>query len=180
MGRKRKIETFIMIALLKYTCYNTKIGGIAMLFRKAKISDVEDIYSLILSYAEKGLMLARPRAMLYEHIREFIIAQKDNKIIGVGGLHIAWEDLAEIRSLVIDERHQKGGIGRKIIEHLLNEAKEIGVSRVFTLTYQIDFFKKCGFELIKKEDLPNKVWRDCINCPKFPNCEENAMMIEFQ
>jgi len=147
-----------------------------MKIRKAKICDVELIHSLINQYAQEGLMLAKPRMALYENLRDFIVAEQDGAVLGVGALHIIWEDLAEIRSLAVDRKYCKKGIGKKIVNELINEARALGICEVFTLTYKLEFFKKCGFVRVDKEDLPKKVWKDCINCSKFPNCDENAMI----
>lgn len=147
-----------------------------ILYRHAKLSDVEEIIKLINQYAEKGLMLPRTRSTLYEGIREFVVAVEDKQLIGAGSLHIIWEDLAEIRTLAVEQNHQRRGIGRKIIEILLQEAMQLHCPQVFTLTYQVDFFTRMGFKLIDKEKMPQKVWKDCINCVKFPNCDENAMI----
>ncbi|MGE5328516.1 MAG: N-acetyltransferase [Deltaproteobacteria bacterium] len=147
-----------------------------MKIRKAKISDVEAIHSLINQYAGEGVMLPKPRMALYENLRDFIVAEEDGTVLGVGALHIIWEDLAEIRSLAVDRNSCKKGIGKKIVSELISEAKELGICEIFTLTYKLEFFEKCGFIKIDKEDLPKKVWKDCINCAKFPNCDENAMI----
>lgn len=151
-----------------------------MLYRKAKIADVEAIHGLITFYANKDLMLARPRTMLYESIREFTVAVDNDKVVAAGSLHILWEDLAEIRALAVAEEYIKAGLGSKLVGQFLNEAKELGIPKVFALTYQQGFFEKCGFTLIDKDDLPQKVWKECINCPQFPNCEENAMIISLE
>ena len=142
------------------------------MIRKAKLSDVEEMYALVNKYAEKGVMLSRPRSMLYEFLRDFIVVEKDNQIIGVGALHIMWNDLAEIRALAVREGYTGQGIGRQIVEYLLQEAAEINIPSVFTLTYKPGFFAKLGFVEVTKEGMPQKFWRDCINCPKFPNCDE--------
>ena len=147
-----------------------------MRIRKAKICDVEAIHFLINKYAGEGLMLAKSRMALYENLRDFIVAEQDEIVLGVGALHIIWEDLAEIRSLAVDRKCCKKGIGKKIINELIKEARELGICEVFTLTYKLEFFEKCGFIKVDKEGLPKKVWKDCINCPKFPNCDENAMI----
>ena len=148
-----------------------------MLYRKAKISDVEAIHALISHYAESDLMLARPRTMLYENIREFTVAEDADKVIAIGSLHILWEDLAEIRALAVAPDYAGTGVGKKLVQAFLQEARDLGIPKVFALTYQPLFFDKCGFNMIEKEHLPHKVWKECINCPKFPNCEENAMII---
>ncbi|KUK83477.1 MAG: N-acetylglutamate synthase and related acetyltransferase [Pelotomaculum thermopropionicum] len=150
-----------------------------MIFRKAKITDVEEIHALINYYADRGLMLARPRTQLYEGLREFTIAEDQGRLIGAGSLHITWNDLAEIRALAVTPEHCKNGTGRKLVNMFLEEARELALPRVFALTYQQKFFEKCGFNTIPKESLPQKVWKECVNCPKFPNCEEIAMVIDL-
>ncbi|RNC29001.1 MAG: Amino-acid acetyltransferase [Candidatus Dichloromethanomonas elyunquensis] len=149
-----------------------------IVYRHAKLSDVEEIMMLINQYAEKGLMLPRTRNTLYEGIREFVVAVEEERIIGTGSLHIIWDDLAEIRALAVDPGKRDKGIGRKIVERLLKEAVGLHCPQVFALTYQVDFFKKFGFEIIDKEQMPHKVWKECINCIKFPNCDEIAMILK--
>lgn len=150
-----------------------------ILYRHAILSDVEDIMLLINQYAEKGLMLPRTRSALYEGIREFVVAVEHEKIIGTGSLHVIWDDLAEIRTLAVEETYQGKGVGRKIVEILLQEAAQLHCPKVFTLTYQVEFFKHLGFILVDKDAMPQKVWKDCINCVKFPNCDENALILEL-
>lgn len=147
-----------------------------MKFRKAKITDVEPIHALITYYADRGLMLARPRTMLYESLREFTIAEDREQVAGAGSLHIIWEDLAEIRALAVAPDYSKKGIGRGLVNRFLEEARELALPQVFVLTYQQEFFEKCGFHVVAKESMPQKVWKECVNCPKFPNCEEVAMI----
>lgn len=150
-----------------------------LLFRKARITDVEAIHSLISYWANKGLMLARSRSLLYEGIREFTVAEKEGRVVGAGGLHIIWEDLAEIRALAVDESVSGRGIGRGIVNFLLAEARELHIPKVFTLTFQPGFFQKCGFRPVPKDEMPQKVWKECINCPHFPNCKEESLMIDL-
>lgn len=149
-------------------------------YRKAKLSDAEGILELINYFAEKGLMLPRTRSTLYEGIREFVVAVEDGKIIGTGSLHIIWNDLAEIRALAVDHNSHGKGVGREIVEILLVEAVALQCPKVFTLTYQVDFFEHMGFQLVDKETMPHKVWKECINCVKFPNCDENAMILNLK
>lgn len=149
-----------------------------MKYRKAKITDVEPIHALITSYANKGLMLARPRTLLYESLREFTIAEDHDRVVGAGSLHIIWEDLAEIRAMAVAPDYIGKGIGRGLVDRFIREARELVLPRVFVLTYQQEFFEKCGFKVVAKESLPQKVWKECVNCPKFPNCEEIAMIID--
>ena len=150
-----------------------------MIYRKAKITDVECIHEMITYYAEQNLMLARSRAMLYESLREFIIAEEANKVIGSGALNIVWSDLAEIRALTVAPAYAGKGVGRTLVQTFIEEARGLGLPRIFVLTYQQGFFEKCGFRVVSKDSLPQKVWKECVNCPKFPNCEEIAMIIDI-
>ncbi len=150
-----------------------------MIYRKARISDAECIHALITHYANEGLMLARSRALIYEHIRDFTVAEDNGKVIAAGGLHILWEDLAEVRALAVAPEYTKQGIGRGLISCFIRESWDLGILRVFSLTYQAIFFKKCGFKVVSKEILPHKVWKECIECPKFPNCDETAVLLEI-
>ena len=150
-----------------------------MIYRKATFQDVEAIYGIVNAYAEQGLMLARARNILYETLRDFIIAEEDGKIVGIGALHLVWDSLAEVRALAVVPSVTKSGVGRTIVLQLIEEAKELGVKTVFALTYQPGFFAKLGFEERPKETLSHKVWKECINCAKFPNCDEIAVVKEL-
>ena len=147
-----------------------------MLFRRARMSDVDSIAALINTYAEQGLMLHRTVPSLYQRIRDYTVIEKEGLVIGVGGLHVLWKDLAEICSVAIHPLHVNTGLGLSLVEKLLQESKELGIEKVFALTYQPGFFEKCGFVRIDKENLPQKVWMECVNCPKFPNCDEIALI----
>ena len=147
-----------------------------MIFRKARMSDIDGMAALISHYAEKGLMLHRTLPSLYQRIRDYTVIEKEKSIIGVGGLHIMWKDLAEICSAAIHPRHISEGLGKTLVNLLLQEGRDLGTEKVFALTYQPIFFEKCGFKRIDKESLPQKVWTECINCPKFPNCDEIALI----
>jgi amino-acid N-acetyltransferase len=151
-----------------------------MIIRKARLSDTEAIHKLVNFYAKKGLMLARSRSSLYENIRNYSVMEDNGEVIGVGALTILWADLAEIRTLAVKESFSGMGIGKKLVEYFLNEAKELGIKQVFTLTYQTEFFKKCGFNITSKEFMPHKIWKDCLNCPKFPNCDEVLMSVVLE
>lgn len=148
--------------------------------RRAKLQDVESMMSLINYFADQGLMLPRSRNSLYEYLREFLVIEIDGRIVATGGLHIIWHDLAEIRALAVDEEYQGQGLGRKLVTELIKDAKTLGCPRVFTLTYQPNFFKACGFSMIEKEEMPHKVWKECVHCVKFPNCDENAMILNLE
>lgn len=150
-----------------------------MIIRKAILPDVEEMFELVSYYADKGLMLSRSRSMLYENIRDFVVIERDGEIIGIGALHVLWNDLAELRTLAVKSNIVRQGIGKQIVEFILKEAKELKLQKVFTLTYQPGFFEKLNFTIIDKETMPQKVWTDCINCPKFPNCNEICMEINI-
>ncbi|MDR3565479.1 MAG: N-acetyltransferase [Negativicutes bacterium] len=151
-----------------------------MIFRKAMFKDVEAIHKLINDQADRGLMLPRARNVIYETLRDMILADEDGVVVGAGGLHLIWDELAEIRALAVVPESAGQGIGRQIVARLTEEARELGVKTLFALTYQTEFFAKQGFHEIPKEKLPHKVWKECINCPKFPNCDEVAMVKELE
>lgn len=150
-----------------------------MKIRKAKISDLRRIHKLINEFARKEQMLPRALNELYETVRDFFVCEDNGEIYGACALHIMWEDLAEIRSLAVDTRYQGRGIGKKLVNRCLKEAKDLGIKKVFALTYQTEFFKKMGFRDIDKTSLPQKIWGDCLRCPKFPECDEYAVIINL-
>ena len=121
-------------------------------------------------------MLPRSRNTLYENLRDMVVAEEEGRVIGVGALHIMWDRLAEVRMMAIAPEHTRQGIGAEIVQLLLNEGDVLGIEKVFTLTYKPDFFRKLGFIRISREELPQKVWKECIDCPKYPNCDEIAMI----
>ncbi len=147
--------------------------------RKARVTDSNYIKKLVNQYAENGVMLPISINMVYERLRNFSILEKDGKVIGCGALKIVWKDLGEIRSVAIAPSQNKKGYGRILINHLLEEAEKLEIKKVFVLTYVPGFFEKMGFSRISKSKLPHKVWTDCINCPKFPRCDEIAMQFEL-
>lgn len=149
------------------------------MIRHARIADARAIHQLLLVYAQQGQLLGRPLADIYDAIRDFYVYEEDGVILGTGALAICWEDLAEIRSLAVAPGQQGKGVGRRIVESCLIEARELGLKRVFALTYQPDFFKRLGFHDIEKSELPQKVWGVCINCVKFPDCDELALAIDL-
>ena len=148
-----------------------------MIYRKATFADVEAIYELVAAYAEQGVMLARSRNTLYETLRDMVVAiDDDGTLAGVGGLHVIWDRLAEVRTMAVSPHKRRRGIGAEIVKRLMEDGEQLGIEKYFTLTYQPEFFKALGFEVINKEELPHKVWKECIDCPKFPNCDEIAMV----
>ncbi|MEE8319345.1 MAG: N-acetyltransferase [bacterium] len=149
------------------------------MIRKAKMKDVPIVHELVNDYASRGEMLARSRSEIYEGLRDFFIAEEEGQILGCAALHINWEDLAEVRSLAVLETAQKRGIGKKLVEACIQEARALGVAKVYALTYRPGFFEQLGFDQVSKETLPHKIWGDCLKCPQFPNCDEDAVMMEI-
>jgi amino-acid N-acetyltransferase len=146
------------------------------MIRSAKLSDVKAIQSLVNQYADSGQMLPRTLNDIYEHLRDFHVYVDHSLLAGVCALHISWDGLAEIRSLAVHKERLKLGIGAELVRRCLEEAAELQVERVFVLTYQADFFKKLGFTEVDKKELPHKIWTDCLNCVKFPDCDETALI----
>ncbi|MBV5339726.1 MAG: N-acetyltransferase [Deltaproteobacteria bacterium] len=149
------------------------------MLRKAKIADVKDIQKLLMIFANRGDMLSRSLSEIYESLRDFYVVEDEGVILGAAALHIVWDDLAEVRSVAVDEAAGRKGIGGRLVDACISEAREIGLRRIFCLTYKPDFFAKHGFHLVDKSELPHKVWGDCIKCPKFPDCDENAMILDL-
>ncbi len=146
------------------------------MIRNATMSDVKQIHTLLNYYADRGLLLGRSFSSLYDQLRDFkVCVGSDGTLLGVCALHITWEDLAEVRSLAVAEESQGKQLGRELVRTCLEEADHFGINKVFTLTYQAGFFRKQGFKDIDKSKLPHKIWSDCLNCPKFPDCDEEAL-----
>ncbi len=147
-----------------------------MIIRKATIKDIKPIQNLINFFAKQDLMLPRSLHELYENLRDFWVSEEGTRVTGCSALHISWDDLAEIKSLAVAKNQQGLGVGRKLVAACINEAGELGAKRIFVLTYKPEFFKKLGFKRIKNACLPHKIWAECINCCKFPNCKEIALV----
>ncbi|MCX7820625.1 MAG: N-acetyltransferase [Brevinematales bacterium] len=146
-----------------------------IIIRGAKLTDALSIEKLINSYAEKGLMLSRKREVIIESIRNYIVAELGDEIVGCASLSFFTEELAEIRSLAVREDLRGKGIGRKLVLGAEKILKEEGIKKVFVLTYQVEFFKKLGYIIVDKTIFPQKIWRDCLSCSKIMNCDEVAM-----
>jgi amino-acid N-acetyltransferase len=147
------------------------------MIRKATLNDVRTIHRLIADQAKLGAILPRPMSELYSQVRDFSVYVEDesSEIIGCSALHIVWEDLAEIRSLAVTTDRQHRGIGSRLIDAMLTESREMGVTKVFVLTDRTTLFERLGFALMDKSLLPHKIWADCIRCTKFPECDEVAL-----
>lgn len=163
--------------------------------RRARVSDVQQIVSLINSFAEKGEMLYRSQSQVLQQVRNYFVAANPNtdnhnngnsssetpdSILASGSLDITWNDLAELRSLAVSPDAQGKGLGTQVVEALMDDAAELGLKHVFALTYKPHFFERLGFKIIDKQLLPHKVWSICIDCLKFPVCDEVAMQIEVE
>lgn len=151
-----------------------------MNIEKAIIKDAPQIHKLINRFADKDEMLARSLSEIYENIRDYFVIRDDGRVIGCVALHVIWEDLAEIKSLAVAGDSQRQGMGLRLVQVCLDEAREIGLGTVFCLTYKPDFFRQAGFSIIDKMELPQKVWTECFRCPKFPNCDEVALVYRME
>ena len=149
------------------------------MLRKVSIEDMKKIHGIINFSASSGEMLPRSLSELYDNMRDYFVCEENGNILGTCALHICWEDLAEVRSLCVVESSRKKGIGKILVNACIEEAKRFNIGRIFLLTYQEEFFKKCGFKPVDKKELPQKIWSDCIKCPNFPECDEVAMILNL-
>ena len=147
---------------------------------KARISDVVQMQKLINHFASKDKMLARSLSEIYENIRDYFVVREGEQVVACAALHVHWVDLAEVKSLAVAENSQEQGVGAQLVAACLDEAKGLGMPAVFCLTYQPAFFEKLGFSQVEKGELPHKIWAECLHCPKFPNCDEVALVCHFE
>ena len=148
-----------------------------MQIRGAKVSDVEAIGALISSYAELDKMLSRSKSDIYENLQSFLVAEIERKIVGCCVLQVVWAELAEIKSLAVEENYVGTGVGKALILAACENARDLGLGKLFALTLEPSFFEKSGFEKVDKKSLPMKVWADCARCPKQNNCDEIAVLL---
>lgn len=150
----------------------------AIIVRKPRCKDVDSLYALIRAGVEQGVLLPRSRVKLFTVLRDFFVLEDEENgaIAGCCSLSIMWEDLAEVRSLYVGDAYRRQGLGQRLVRACIDEAAELGLEKVFCLTYQTEFFATMGFTELPKESLPQKIWTDCVHCPKFPNCDEVAMI----
>ena len=148
------------------------MSDVPVITRKATIADATAIHRLVNAYARQGLMLGRALSEIYEHIRDFTVCEIGGEMVGCVALSIAWSDLAELRSLAVAAEHQRRGRGSVLCAACLTEAREMGLPRIFTLTYLPAFFEHLGYQRVDKQELPQKIWGECIKCPHFPDCDE--------
>jgi amino-acid N-acetyltransferase len=161
-----------------------------IVIQKAQVRDVQEMLDLINGFAAADIMLPRGPQYLYENIRDFVIASDrnvpvytmmENKeelhlIVACGSLHVLWDDLAEIRALAIHPDYQHLGLGKKLVNHLIDDARQLGIKRVYTFTLTEDFFRTVGFKRQQREELPAKMWGECSRCPKYFKCDEVGMV----
>ena len=147
---------------------------------KARIGDAPQIHKLANHFAQKGAMLPRALSEIYENIRDFFVIKEGEKVVGCASLHVYWSDLAELRGVAVAEDRQNQRLGAKLIAACLSEAREIGIPQVFCLTYRDTFFERQGFQRVDKAELPRKIWSECYRCPKFPDCDEVAMIYHVE
>ncbi len=150
------------------------------MLRRANVKDAQAIFKILQEYAIKGILLPRSLNSIYENIRDFFVYEENGKIVGIGSLHVYWEDLAEIKSLAVLEEYQHKGIGKQIVLKCIEDAKNLGLKKVFALTYVPEFFKKLGFKEADKSEFPQKVWTECIHCVKFNDCKEVPVLLELE
>ncbi len=151
------------------------------MIRKALIHEVPEIRRLLTEFAQKGDILPRTLADLYGQLRDYCVFREDQgPLLGVAALHICWEGLGEIRSLAVVPAHQRKGIGSNLVKSCLAEARALGLNQIFCLTLRPNFFKRFGFEIVSREELLPIVWADCVNCVKFPDCDEIPMMLNLE
>jgi len=148
------------------------------MIRKARIADVPAIQALINGFADEGKMLHRSRNQLYHHLRSYFVVEREGEVAGCAALHLFGAELAEIKSIAVREDMQGYGYGRMLVKACLQEAKELGIPRVFALTFQPEFFQKSGFRRVERDELPAFIWAECLFCPGYPDCGEIAMVIE--
>lgn len=146
------------------------------IIRKATIADVKQIHALINAYARKNLLLPRALTDIYDNLQCYFVAVSGNRICGSCALCVAWDDLAEIRSLAVDPVFEGKGIGKKMVGQCIKEAKTLLIKRIFALTFVPEFFRNLGFKDIPREQLPHKIWADCIRCHLFPDCNETPLI----
>jgi len=150
-----------------------------MKVEKATINDVKKMHELVNKFAGKGEMLPRALSEIYENLRDyFVIRDAGGVVTACGALHISWADLAEVKALAVHKSKHKKGMGAELIKACVEEAKSLGIPRIFCLTYKPGFFQKQGFKMVEKTELPRKIWAECYSCPKFPDCDEVALVLD--
>ena len=146
---------------------------------KAGVGDAVHIHRLVNQFAQRGDMLPRTLGEVYENLRDFFVVRGGRRLLACVALHIVWDDLAEVKSLAVREESQAKGLGATLVRACVEEARTLGLGTLFALTYRPAFFEKLGFRQADVMSLPRKVWNECYRCPKFPNCNEIAMVLDL-
>ncbi len=144
--------------------------------RPATLDDVKGIYHLLKGYSDRDILLPRPESDIFHSLREFLVVEYEQKVIACGALQIFTSTLGEVRSLAVDPRHSGHQLGRRLVKSIENIARELGLSKLMALTYEVRFFNNAGYDVVEMNVLPEKVWGACINCHKFRNCDEIAVL----
>lgn len=147
---------------------------------RARLSDIPPIHEMVNRFADKGEMLHRSLSELYENARDFTVIREGDRMVACAALHMLWGDLAEIRSVAVAEEFQSLGLGALLMRHCIQEARSLGLPRVFCLTHKPGFYEKLGFQRTEVMSFPRKVWSECIRCPKFSACNEIAMSLTLE
>jgi len=142
----------------------------------AELDDVPDIFNLLKFYSDRGILLPRPEDDIYNSLRDFYVIHDGTKMVACGALLIYTKELGEVRSLAVDSNYKGLGLGQKLVKRIENDAIELGLIKLMALTYEVAFFQKIGFNVVEMSVLPEKVWGACINCHKFRNCDEIAVL----
>ena len=150
-----------------------------MEIRPARMGDIPSMAELINYHAEQGRMLHRSRACLYERVRNFSVCQKEGIVVGCCALEPVWADLGELKSLAVREDMRGQGIGSKLIEQSLEAGRNLDIKRLFCLTREPKFFESTGFTRLDRDELPHKVWSDCVSCPVKDHCDEIALILDI-
>jgi RNA 3'-terminal phosphate cyclase (ATP) len=158
----------------------TDRGNVPVTVRKARAADGPAIQTLLAHFASRGELLHRTLNEVYQHLRDFVVGEVDGRVVGVCALWLYWEDLAEVRSLAVEEAYAGRGLGKALVAACLAEAAELGIRRVFALTYRPGFFERLGFRTLDKRELPQKIWKDCLRCAKFTCCDEVALIRDIE
>ncbi|MSQ26737.1 MAG: N-acetyltransferase [Dehalococcoidia bacterium] len=148
--------------------------------QRAALADMPKIHALITPFADRNDMLHRPLSELYENARDYLVIKQGDEVIACASLHIVWSDLAEIKAVAVDEDYQSHGLGKMLMNHCFNEARALSLATVFVLTHKVDYYAQFGFEQVDVMSLPRKVWGECLRCPKFPSCNEYAMVYHLR
>jgi amino-acid N-acetyltransferase len=152
------------------------LDSLSWTVRKASMADIGALLELINGYAANGIMLPRTEFEMSENIRDFTVAYAGPQLLGCGALHFYSPTSGEVRSLAVDPTIKTRGVGRRVVEALEAEARENNLHALFAFTYVPEFFRRVGFREVERGELPLKVWKDCLRCPKFQCCDEIAVV----